>query len=87
MNKQIREYRLQMENPFERAIAFALLRFVAFHPTCVFKYFEYEKGFGKRENLKLTQSSYKLDPNDFDEPKKEILKGLEEVYTFRYICY
>ena len=44
MNKQIREYKLQMEIPFERAIAFALLRYVAFHPTCVFKYFDYEKG-------------------------------------------
>ena len=68
-NFACRKYKLDLNHPFERAVAFMLLRIIATHPTYIFKEIKYipvidyaKQKFGKPVDLKLHQVSAKSEP-------------------------
>jgi len=54
MSNTVGKYELELRDPFDRAVLFALLRMVANHPTQIFKSFDLQIG-NKRESLNLIQ--------------------------------
>jgi hypothetical protein len=69
---------LNLENPYERAVAFTLLHLVANHATFIFVTTEYEpiKGASK-QNLNLFQTTLTGEKEKyFDKRQKKIVKGL-----------
>jgi hypothetical protein len=77
------DYRLNLSHPFERAIAFKLLRLVASHPTYVFKYCNYveevDGRLGRNTPLNLVQI---IDPETerlMTEDRNKICENLRKV--------
>jgi len=78
-----RSYKLDCSHPFERAVAFMLLRIVATHPTNVFKAISYipliNKKPGKPENLDLVQT-VSVDAEKFmTEDRHKMIEGLRVI--------
>lgn len=64
-------YSLELEKPFDRAVAFHLLNIVATHSTLIFDEVRYND-----KPLKLIQSISKDREQYFDEEQKNVVKGL-----------
>ena len=74
-------HELDLSQPYQRAVAFALLELVANHATYIFVSAEYEKeGSGVRQDLKLFQT-VATDSKEkyFDERQKSIVAGLRKM--------
>lgn len=74
-----RKYALNLEHPFERAIAFLVLKVVSAHPTYVFVSFDYQAPGGRPEPLDLIQAVSTEKSHFVEGQKKEAIEGLRKV--------
>jgi Ran GTPase-activating protein (RanGAP) involved in mRNA processing and transport len=85
-NNACRSYKLDLNHPFERAVAFMLMRIIATHPTYIFKDIKHvpvidyaKQKFGKPTDLKLHQIINR-DAEKFMNPsRKRMVDGLREI--------
>ena len=74
-----RSYTMYLENPFDRAVAFLVLRIVATHPTYIFKSFEYQPPGGRSEPVELIQAISTEKSAYLEGVKREAVNGLLSV--------
>jgi hypothetical protein len=79
MRNPCRKYTLNLGHPFERAVAYLVLRIVATHPSYIFSYFNHQPPGGRAESVDLIQAVSSEKAAYITGEKKEAVVGLMNV--------